>query len=126
MCFKPAEGQAFASTETEFTALLDLGDDAGAKVHEESDKYGYRWVVVAADDFQTLVTRVHVTNTTLQENGYGPQLLCSVFGFAPTPQAGARPTGGLDLPRLPLQARDVLPLRTGGRRDAGTTRSSSG
>ncbi len=98
VCFKPAEGQAFASTETEFTALLELGDDAGAMVHEESDKYGYRWVVVAADDFQTLVTRVHVTNTTLQENGYGPQLLCSVFGFAPTPQAGApRPAASIYL-----------------------------
>jgi hypothetical protein len=89
VCFKPAEGQAFVSTETEFTALLNLGDDAGAKVHDESDRYGYRWVVIAADDFQTLVTRVHMTNTTLQENGFGPQLLCSVFGFAPTPRPGA-------------------------------------
>jgi len=89
VCFKPAEGQAFASTESELTALLNLGDDAGAKVAEKSDQYGYRWVVVEADDFQTLVTRVHVTNTTLQENGYGPQLLCSVFGFSPKPPTGA-------------------------------------
>jgi hypothetical protein len=88
VCFKPAEGQAFAATETEFTALLNLGDDAGAHVSEKSDQYGYRWVVLEAADFGTLVTRVHVTNTTLQENGYGPQLLCSVFGFAPAPQAG--------------------------------------
>ncbi len=93
VCFKPAEGQAFSSTETEFKALLNLGDDAGGKVSETSDQYGYRWVVLEADDFSTLVTRVHVTNTTLQENGYGPQLLCSVFGFAPTPPPGtARPT----------------------------------
>ncbi|MGA9077392.1 MAG: hypothetical protein WB383_03545 [Acidimicrobiales bacterium] len=89
VCFKPAEGQAFTATETEFTALLNLGDDAGAHVSENSDQYGYRWVVLSADDFQTLVTRVHVTNSTLQDNGFGPQLLCSVFGFAPTPAAGA-------------------------------------
>lgn len=89
VCFKPAEGQAFVATDTEFTALLNLGNDAGAHVSEKSDEYGYRWVVVEADDFNTLVTRVHMTNTTLAENGYGPQLLCSVFGFAPTPPAGA-------------------------------------
>jgi hypothetical protein len=89
VCFKPAEGQAFTATESEFTALLNLGDDAGGQVSEKPDQYGYRWVVLQADDFQTLVTRAHVTNSTLQDNGYGPQLLCSVFGFAPTPPAGA-------------------------------------
>ncbi|MGD0742310.1 MAG: hypothetical protein ABSA31_03350 [Acidimicrobiales bacterium] len=89
VCFKPTEGQAFSATESEFTALLNLGDDAGGHVAESSDQYGYRWVVLEADDFGTLVTRVHVTNSTLQDNGYGPQLLCSVFGFAPAPQAGA-------------------------------------
>jgi len=34
VCFKPAEGQAFTATETEFTALLNLGDDAGAHVSD--------------------------------------------------------------------------------------------
>ena len=40
-----------------------------------------------------LVTRVHLVNTTLEDNGWGPQLLCSVFGWcrgptpAPTPEA---------------------------------------
>jgi hypothetical protein len=83
VCFKPASGQAFAATEQEFTQLLNLGDETGAHMDESSDEYGYRWVVISADDFDSLVTRVHMTNSTLQENGYGPQLLCSVFGFRP-------------------------------------------
>jgi hypothetical protein len=29
-----------------------------------------------------LVTQVHYVNSTLQDHGYGPQLLCSVFGLA--------------------------------------------
>ena len=127
VCFKPAEGQAFASTETEFTALLDLGDDAGGEgAARSSDQYGYRWVVLAADDFQTLVTRGphdehHAPGERLR--AAAPLLGLRLRADAP---GGRAPTGGLDLPRLPLQARDLLPLRTGGRRDDGTTRSSSG
>lgn len=85
VCFKPAAGQEFASTEQEFASLLNLGEDAGARMSEQTDEYGYRWVVLEAEDFDSLVTRVHMTNSTLQDNGYGPQLLCSVFGFAPKP-----------------------------------------
>jgi len=125
VCFKPAEGQAFTATETEFTALLNLGDDAGAHVSENSDQYGYRWVVLGADDFQTLVTRVHMTNSTLQENGFGPQLLCSVFGFAPTPAAGAP---GRRRPSTSSTCTSAGPSTPSSRRaaNAGTTRPSSG
>jgi hypothetical protein len=30
------------------------------------------------------VTSVHLVNATLQDHGYGPNLLCSVFGFRPS------------------------------------------
>ena len=50
--------------------------------------------MLGADDFDTLVTRVHLVNSTLQDHGYGPQLLCSVFGFAPA-KAAAPVAGGL-------------------------------
>jgi hypothetical protein len=114
VCFKPATGQAFAATESEISGLLDLpADDApapasaaaatgaaalpggagggsGAKLSEQADEYGYRWIVIGAPDFDTLVTRVHFVNSTLHDNGYGPTLLCSVFGFAPSSAAGAR------------------------------------
>jgi hypothetical protein len=87
VCFKPAAGQDFAATEREFESML-VPDEAGSpeegaiKLDESTDEYGYRWVVVGSGDFQTLVTRVHFVNSTLQDNGYGPQLLCSVFGFS--------------------------------------------
>jgi hypothetical protein len=66
VCFKPAVGQAFAATETELSEMLELTDSdsnqpnaspISAKLSEEADEYGYRWVVVGADDFDTLVTR---------------------------------------------------------------------
>jgi hypothetical protein len=96
VCFKPATGQDFASTEKEFNDLLGLGDGAtlngtSAKLSESSDAFGYRWIVMHADDFDSLVTSVHLVNSTLQDHGWGPTLLCSVFGFCPGKDA---PTTG--------------------------------
>ncbi|MDA8290249.1 MAG: hypothetical protein M0Z33_01000 [Actinomycetota bacterium] len=96
VCFKPSAGQAFDATEREITAMLGSGGGAGAsaKLDERADQYGYRWVVVGAPDFDTLVTQAHFVNSTLRDNGYGPQLLCSVFAFAPaSPPASGKPSG---------------------------------
>lgn len=105
VCFKPAVGQAFSATEDELTALLETADDptgAGAAtgpkttVREDTDTYGYRWVVVEAGGVDDLVTRVHFVNSTLEAHGYGPQLLCSVFAFhpesGPHAEGAGRPT----------------------------------
>lgn len=107
-CFKPAAGQAFGQAEQELLGLLRLdtpgpggsgspggsaagsaagapaagSPDLGAVRMEHDDQFGYRWVVVSGTDFDTVVTRVHFVNSTLKDHGYGPQLLCSVFGFA--------------------------------------------
>jgi hypothetical protein len=85
VCYKPMAGQPFVKTTDEIAGMLGLGkvdgDDPKGSVRQESDKYGYNWVVISSSDFETLVTQVHVVNTTLAEEGYGPQLLCSVFGF---------------------------------------------
>ena len=97
VCFKPAAGQQFADTEKEVGELLNLGDGSETSIpghlSESSDSFGYRWIVLKSDDFESLVTRVHLVNSTLQDHGYGPQLLCSVFGFVPGPDA-APATGG--------------------------------
>jgi len=81
VCYKPASGQPFAQTTEQFEQLLGL--DTTTSVTEQSDTYGYHWVVIHDADNQKLVTEVHMVNTTLQEQGYGPQLLCTVFGFRP-------------------------------------------
>lgn len=48
----------------------------------QTDQYGYEWIVLQADGLEDLVNRVHVVNASLEDKGYGPQLLCSVFGLA--------------------------------------------
>lgn len=82
VCYKAMAGRSFADTHVEFKELLGLGDDGStATVHEENDQYGYSWVVIGEPDFERLVNLVHLVNSSLQERGYGPQLLCSVFAF---------------------------------------------
>lgn len=88
VCFKPASGEGFAATSTELTELLGLAiKEAGSTLRVEDDRYGYRWVIIGDPDLEDLVTSVHLVNTTLKEHGFGPQLLCSVFGFASAPDA---------------------------------------
>jgi hypothetical protein len=82
VCFKPASGQGFAAASAELHGLLDLAvTEAGSTLEISDDRYGYRWVVLGDPDMEDLVTSVHLVNSTLEQHGFGPQLLCSVFGF---------------------------------------------
>jgi hypothetical protein len=60
---------------------------------QAEDAFGYRWLLLDDPDVEDLVNRVHLVNSLLAENGWGPQLLCSVFGVVPAPGADstARP-----------------------------------
>ncbi len=58
------------------------GPKAGLLTQAE-DSYGYRWLLLDDGDVEDLVNRVHLVNSLLAENGWGPQLLCSVFGVVP-------------------------------------------
>ena len=82
VCFKPASGQGFAAASEELQGLLELAvKEAGSTVTVTDDRYGYRWVVLADPEVEDLVTSVHLVNSTLEQHGFGPQLLCSVFAF---------------------------------------------
>ncbi len=95
VCFKSIDAQSFAAARSEITGLLTLdgaanaasNGDSGVTLHEVTDKYNYNWMVLSGTDFDTLVTRTHFINSTLSDHGFGPQLLCSVFGFRPADAA---------------------------------------
>ena len=77
VCFKPASGQGFAAASEELRGLLELAvAEAGSTVAVTDDRYGYRWVVLADPEMEDLVTSVHLVNSTLEQHGFGPQLLC--------------------------------------------------
>lgn len=85
VCFKPPSGQGFEEMQAEVVKLLSM-DGAGG-LQKTEDNYGYHWLVMEDADIEQLVTRVHMVNSSLSDAGWGPQLLCSVFGLAVLPGA---------------------------------------
>ncbi len=81
VAFRAPEGRAFADVQSEVQQLLDA--DGGPKVDAVVDSYGYTWLVCRTDppDISSLVTDLHAVNSSLQDSGFGPTLLCSLTAF---------------------------------------------
>jgi hypothetical protein len=81
VCFRAAEGGAFARLQADVQELLDA--DEGPKVQISNDDYGYTWLLAEQrpDQLPDLVTDLHAVNATLEAGGFGPHLLCSLVGF---------------------------------------------
>jgi hypothetical protein len=81
VCYRAAEGAAFAQTQREVVELLDNDDDPD--VEQSTDSFGFTWLVArqSPDDLSALVTDLHTVNTSLEGQGFGPSLLCSLVGF---------------------------------------------
>jgi hypothetical protein len=81
LCFKSGSGEATSATDSDLKELLNFEEDA--KVSITTDDLGFKWLVIDDADISSLVTRIHSANTTMVEHGFGPRLLCAVFGFVP-------------------------------------------
>ncbi|MEG3626342.1 PspA-associated protein PspAB [Streptomyces poriticola] len=84
VCFATVEGAAFEQIHHEVQALLDAdaGRD-GSPVEMSRDEYGYSWLVSrrSPEALPSLVNDLHAVNSSMEVNGFGPQLLCSLAGF---------------------------------------------
>ncbi|MCF3133327.1 PspA-associated protein PspAB [Streptomyces olivochromogenes] len=84
VCFATVEGSAFEQIHREVQALLDAdADRTGPPVELRRDDYGYSWLVSRRDPGQLpqLVNDLHAVNSSMEINGFGPQLLCSLAAF---------------------------------------------
>ena len=81
VCYREAEGGAFATTQQDVQQLLDA--DGGPKVERSTDEFGFTWLVCRNDptELSDLVTEVHAVNSSLEDAGFGPSLLCSMVAF---------------------------------------------
>lgn len=81
VCFRAAEGGAFARLQQDVRDLLDA--DEGPRVELSNDAYGYTWLLSRhdPDDLAGLVTDLHAVNSSLESGGFGAHLLCSLVGF---------------------------------------------
>ena len=85
VCFRPVEGRSFADVQKDVTELLNMssGADGGLPVEVSKDDYGFTWVVASrmSSEIDALVTDLHAVNSALVDNGFGPQLLCTMVAF---------------------------------------------
>lgn len=79
VCFRSADGPAFAQTVRDVVALLDNDDDPD--VEQSTDEFGFTWLLARQPDTPALVTDLHAVNTSLEAQGFGPALLCSLVSF---------------------------------------------
>jgi hypothetical protein len=120
VAFRAPEGKAFADVIAEVEQLLTVTSSPDLTVSQDS--FGYTWLTISAGEVADLVNGLHAVNVSLQDAGFGPQLLCSLVGFRRGEQEFALvylykrgtfyPFAPLGEPRrdniLELQLRDLL------------------
>ena len=79
VAFRAPEGKAFADVVGEVQQLLTATSDPQLEVTRDS--FGYTWVSLRAADITDVVNGLHAINVSIQDAGFGPQLLCSLVGF---------------------------------------------
>lgn len=130
VAFRAAEGAAFADIERDVTALLNAGD--GPPVEQSTDDYGYTWLVVRGS--QATAGSPAATSWTPTSPDSSPTCTRSTPPWRPTATAPpccapwwVSPTRGpFGRPGLPVQARDLLPLRAQERQAAGQRAGTPG
>lgn len=79
VAFRAPEGKAFADVVAEVEQLLTATSSPDLSVTQDS--FGYTWLTINATDIADLVNGLHAVNVSIQDAGFGPQLLCSLVGF---------------------------------------------
>src|SRR6201997_5254342 len=86
VCFRSVEGKTFDDIQNEVRDLLNMDagkPGGGLPVEVTRDNYGFTWLVSShlSDEVEALVTDLHAVNSALVDNGFGPQLLCTLVAF---------------------------------------------
>jgi len=83
VCYRSAAGVAFQQTQDDAVALIG-SDPQAPQVEVSHDEFGYTWLVVRRDpdDVAGVCADLHAVNTSLEAQGFGSGLLCTVVPFA--------------------------------------------
>jgi hypothetical protein len=86
VCFRAVEGKTFSDIQNDVRELLNMDagkPGGGLPVEVSRDSYGFTWLVSShmSDEIEALVTDLHAVNSALVDNGFGPQLLCTLVAF---------------------------------------------
>jgi len=86
VCFRSVEGKTFSDIQDDVRELLNMDagkPGGGLPVEVTRDSFGFTWLVSShmSDEMDALVTDLHAVNSALVDNGFGPQLLCTLVAF---------------------------------------------
>lgn len=82
IAFKPVESNYFERMSVDLNQLLEISTrDTGSQFETRTDEYHFRWILLRDAEFEDLVATIHIVSEELVANGFGEQLLASVFGF---------------------------------------------
>ena len=80
--FQPLATSDFDEVVGEMEDVLHgTGGDVGTVIEKSDDSFGYRWMILADDDFEDLVVGINGVSSALIGGGYGDRVLCAVFSF---------------------------------------------
>jgi hypothetical protein len=80
--FQPLATSDFDQVVGEMEEVLHgTGGDVGTAIEKSDDSFGYRWMILADDDFEDLVVGINGVSSALVGGGYGDRVLCAVFSF---------------------------------------------
>jgi hypothetical protein len=83
VCYRGNSGVAFAETERDLVELIRSTGDA-PEVRVTGDGFGFTWIEIDREPgsgVEDLCTSLHAVNTSLEEQGFGPGLLCTLVTF---------------------------------------------
>lgn len=84
VCYRAAAGSGFHGTQEDILELARSGADA-PDVRVTDDEFGYTWLEIDREPgapLDGLCTALHGVNTSLEAEGFGTGLLCSLVPFA--------------------------------------------
>jgi hypothetical protein len=94
VCFKPIGASAYESARKEIQELLEYSSkETETEFRMEKDGYNFLWAIFKDPDFEDLVANIHLVSETLEEKGFGEQILCAIYRFDSEQEAG---TSGLE------------------------------
>jgi hypothetical protein len=82
ICFKPIGASAYESARKEIQELLEYSSkETKTEFRMEKDEFNFLWAIFKDPDFDDLVANIHLVSQTLEERGFGEQILCAIYRF---------------------------------------------
>jgi hypothetical protein len=94
ICFKPVGASAYESARKEIQELLEFSSkETGTEFRLEKDEFNFLWAIFKDPEFDDLVANIHLVSQTLEDQGFGEQILCAIYRFDSEPETGTSKSG---------------------------------